>query len=61
MMFLPIVVLFIFLYLNLSSKENDLNYVRATYSNNALDILNKQFANGEINEDEYLRMKSILK
>jgi uncharacterized membrane protein len=61
MMFLPLVVLFIFLYLNSSKYKNNLNFVRATHSNNALNILNRQFTNGEISEDEYLRMRSLLK
>lgn len=62
MMLLPIILLVIFLvYLNPSYTGNNLNYRRDTQSNNALDILDRRFANGEISEEEYLKIKSILK
>lgn len=63
MMFFPLILIgiLIFFYLNPSHNGNNLNYGRTTQSNNALEILNKRFANGEINEEEYLRRKSVLK
>jgi uncharacterized membrane protein len=68
--YLPIIallVLFILLalllYLNPSEEENDLNYkrVKVINSNKALDILDMQFANGQISEGEYLKRISLLK
>lgn len=65
MMFLPIITLFVlvFLYLDSLKNENNLNYkrVKVTNTNKALDILDMRFANGEISEDEYLKRRSLLK
>lgn len=62
MMLLPIIIFVIFIiYFNPSKGENKHNFGRDTSSNNALDILARRFANGEISEEEYLKRKSILK
>ncbi|WP_147357760.1 hypothetical protein [Clostridium chromiireducens] len=62
MMFLPSIILTIsiFIYLTSSNNSNTLSYVRIRKTDNALDILNRKFANGEISEDEYLFKKSML-
>ncbi|RII31856.1 hypothetical protein D2A34_26175 [Clostridium chromiireducens] len=61
-MFLPSIILTIsiFIYLTSSNNSNTLSYVRIRKTDNALDILNRKFANGEISEDEYLFKKSML-
>lgn len=63
MMFLPIVTLliFMFLYLNTFENENNLSYSKVRQSNNALDILDRRFADGKISRDEYLKIRSLLK
>jgi len=33
----------------------------SSYSSKSLDILNERYINGEINEEEYMRMKKLLK
>ncbi|WP_246615514.1 SHOCT domain-containing protein [Clostridium thailandense] len=62
MMFFPLIIIgvLIFFYLNPSYNGNNLSYGRTTQSNDALEILNKRFANGEISEEDYLRRKSVL-
>lgn len=62
MMFLPLIILTIsiFIYLTSSNNSNTLSYVRIRKTDNALDILNRKFANGEISEGEYLFKKSML-
>lgn len=61
MMLFPIIILviLIFIFMNSSGRGNNTSFKRD--ENNALDILNKRFANGVISEDEYLKRKSILK
>jgi len=63
MMFFPLIIIgiLVFLYFNSSNNGNNLNYRRNIQSNDALEILNNRFANGEISEEEYLRRKSVLK
>lgn len=63
MMFLPIVTLliFMFLYLNTFENENNLSYSKVRQSNNALNILDRRFADGKISRDEYLKIRSLLK
>lgn len=60
MMFLPLVILTIFIVLYVSPSENNLSYRRVRRSDSALDILDRKYANGEISEDEYLKRRSIL-
>ncbi|KLE14380.1 MULTISPECIES: SHOCT domain-containing protein [Clostridium] len=60
MMFLPLVILTIFIVLYVSPSENNLNYRKVRRSDSALDILGRKYANGEISEDEYLKRRSIL-
>lgn len=60
MMFLPLVILTIFIVLYVSPSDNNLNYRRVRRSDSALDILDRKYANGEISEDEYLKRRSIL-
>ena len=59
-MFLPLVILTIFIVLYVSPSDNNLNYRRVRRSDSALDILDRKYANGEISEDEYLKRRSIL-
>lgn len=61
MMLFPIIILVILLYvfMNPSSRGNYISFKRD--ENNALGILDKRFANGEISEEEYLKRRSILK
>lgn len=63
MMFLPMVTLLIFMFLYLSTFEdqNNLIYSKVRQSNNALSILDRRFAEGTISKDEYLRIRSLLK
>jgi putative membrane protein len=63
MMFLPIIILVIlvFVFLNPSGRGNNMSLRGSEYSNNALDILDKRFASGEISEEEYVKRRSILK
>lgn len=63
MMFLSIATLLIFmcLYLNTFENENNLSYCKVRQSNNALDILNRRFADRKISRDEYLKIRSLLK
>lgn len=60
MMFLPLIILTIFIVLYVSPSENNLNYRKVRRSDSALDILDRKYANGEISEDEYLKRRSIL-
>lgn len=61
MMLLPLIVLiFVLLYFNPSLNRTNLFNGNSTQSNNALEILDRRFASGEINEEEYLKRKSIL-
>ena len=61
MMLFPIIliVILIFVFMNPSNRGNYVSFKRD--ENNALDILDKRYANGEINEEEYLKRRSILK
>lgn len=59
-MFLLLMILATFVVLYVSHFENNLSYKMVRRSNNALDILNKKLANGEISENEYFRIKSTL-
>ncbi|MDP4091259.1 MAG: SHOCT domain-containing protein [Bacillota bacterium] len=62
MMILPLIVLIlVFLYFIPSTNRTNVFGGNSTPSNNALEILDRRFANGEINEEEYLKRKSILK
>jgi uncharacterized membrane protein len=63
MMLVPIIILVIFIifYLNPSNERNSFDFRRDIKSNNALDILDRRFANGEISEEEYIKRRSILK
>ncbi|WP_097025704.1 hypothetical protein [Clostridium peptidivorans] len=63
MMFLPMVTLLIFMFIYLSTFENqnNLSYSKVRQSNKALDILDRRFADGKISKDEYLRIRSLLK
>jgi putative membrane protein len=54
-----IIVVLIFIFMNPSGRGNNIGFRRD--ENNALDILDKRFANGEISEEEYLKRRSILK
>jgi len=57
--FIPLVVLLVIaLSIYMINKNNNDN---KTNKESALDILDKRYANGEINEDEYLKKKKILK
>lgn len=56
---IPLVVLLVIvLSIYMINKNNNDN---KTNKESALDILDKRYANGEINEDEYLKKKKILK
>lgn len=61
MMLFPIIILVVllFIFMNSSGRGNNISFNRD--ENNALDILDKRFANGEISEEEYLKKRSILK
>lgn len=63
MMFFPLIIIgiLIFFCLNSSHYGSKPNCGITTQSSDALEILNKRFANGEISEEEYLRRKSVLK
>ena len=63
MMFLPMVTLLIFMFLYLSTFEdqNNLIYSKVRQSNNTLHILDRKFAEGKISRDEYLKIRSLLK
>lgn len=63
MMFLPMVTLLIFMFLYLSTFEdqNNLSYSKVRQSNNTLGILDRRFAEGKISKDEYIRIRSLLK
>lgn len=60
MMIMPIILILAFLYIINKHGESS-NYKSSGSRDNALDILNERFARGEINEDEYISKKNILK
>lgn len=59
---LVLIVLY-FIYKNSKDKSesNYTNSEKRSSKNEALEILNRKFANGEISEEEYLRKRTILK
>ena len=61
MMLFPIIILviLIIIFMNSSGRGNNISF--RGDSNNALDILDKRFANGEISEEEYLKRRTVLK
>lgn len=61
MMLFPIIIIIIliFVFMNPSHRGNYVSYKRD--ENNALDILDKRYASGEISEEDYLKRRSILK
>ncbi|MGE5632392.1 MAG: SHOCT domain-containing protein [Caulobacteraceae bacterium] len=44
-----------------SASNTGKNNIRYRASSNALDILNQRYANGEISDEEYARMKKTLR
>lgn len=60
MMIIPIILIGAFIYMLLSQRESN-NFKGAGARDNAIDILNERFARGEINEDEYISKKNMLK
>ncbi|NRT77884.1 SHOCT domain-containing protein [Clostridium beijerinckii] len=60
MMIIPIFLIIAFIYMLFNKRESN-NYKGARVKGNAIDILNERFSRGEINEDEYISKKNILK
>lgn len=61
MMFGGIILIIVIIYLMNNNNINfNSNSIGNNNSNQALDVLKKRYANGEINEEEYLRKKNIL-
>jgi putative membrane protein len=57
---LILIGLIIFAVVKLTQSSNR-NYINPTSNNDALDILNQRYANGEISDEEYTRKKKILR
>ncbi|HYE09944.1 MAG TPA: SHOCT domain-containing protein [Patescibacteria group bacterium] len=57
---LILIGLIIFAVIKLTQSSNR-NYINPTNNNDALDILNQRYANGEISDEEYTRKKKILR
>lgn len=59
-MMIPMIIILLliayFIYKAINSKN--INFVSDTSSSKAIDILNERFANGEINEEEYITKKN---
>jgi len=56
MALLPVIIIILIIYY--TSKRHGSH---ASTQNNARDILNERFINGEIDEETYKRMKSVIK
>lgn len=63
MMLLPIIIFvaLIFFLFNSTSGGANISFRKNEHSSNALDILDKRFASGEISEEEYIKRRNILK
>lgn len=63
MMLLPIilVVVLFYVFLNPSGRGSNRSFMGNESANNALEILDKRFASGEISEEEYLKRRSVLR
>lgn len=62
MMLLPVLLIGFAVYAIMRTSQNNSNNNSHYNSNNdALNILNKRYAQGEISEEEYIQKKNILK
>jgi putative membrane protein len=61
MMLLPIIIIVVLIFVLFNHSGRGNNTIFKGDSNNALDILDKRFANGEISEEEYLKRRSVLR
>jgi putative membrane protein len=61
-MIIPLILIGLIIYaVYRLSQSNHKNYSNQRGASDALDILNKRYANGEISEEEYTKKKNVLK
>lgn len=61
-MIIPLILIGLAIYAAVNfSQNNHKNYNNSKSENDALDILNQRYANGEISEEEYSKKKKMLR
>lgn len=61
-MIIPLILIGLAIYTGVSlSQSGHKNYSNSRGGNDAMDILNQRYANGEISEDEYSKKKKMLR
>jgi putative membrane protein len=61
-MIIPLILIGLVVYAAVNfSQNNHKNYNNSRSENDALDILNRRYANGEISEEEYMKKKKMLR
>ncbi len=61
-MIIPLLLIGLIIYASIRlSQSNHQNYDNYKGGNNAMEILNQRYANGEISEEEYAKKKKMLR
>lgn len=60
MMLIPLIIIAALVYFWLNSQDRGDFLNHSKHDEDALDILNKRFARGEISEEEYIKIKSMI-
>lgn len=61
MMLIPLIIIAALVYFWLNSQDRGNFLSHNEHEEDALGILNKRFAKGEISEEEYIKIKSMIK